>query len=85
MPEAARLYPDHKNLLLLPSLEDALHGADALVIVTEWSVFLSPDFDFMKKTLKQAVVFDGRNLYEPDYMKALGFDYYAIGRGDLLK
>jgi UDPglucose 6-dehydrogenase len=85
MLEAARLYPDHKDLRLLPSLEDVLHGADALVIVTEWSVFLSPDFELMKKTLTKPVVFDGRNLYEPDYMKALGFDYYAIGRGDLLK
>ena len=59
-----------------------LAAADALVIVTEWKEFRSPDFDYLKKTLKAPVVFDGRNLYDPIAMKKLGFKYYAIGRGE---
>jgi UDPglucose 6-dehydrogenase len=81
MPEAARLYAGRNDLHLASTLEDVLEGADALAILTEWSVFLSPDFDFIKKTLTSPVIFDGRNLYDPNYMKALGFNYYSIGRG----
>lgn len=58
----------------------ALEGADALVIVTEWSEFRRPDFDVMKKLMRGHVIFDGRNLYEPKQMQALGFTYYGIGR-----
>lgn len=58
----------------------ALLGADALSIATEWKTFRSPDFPAMKAGLKTPVVFDGRNLYEPDAMRALGFEYYPIGR-----
>ena len=61
---------------------DALTGADALIIVTEWSVFRSPDFDAIRQQLKQPLIFDGRNLYDPDYLKESGFSYYAIGRGE---
>jgi UDPglucose 6-dehydrogenase len=60
---------------------EALDGADALVIVTEWKVFKSPDFDGMKRRLKTPLVFDGRNLYEPDTMNEIGVEYHAIGRG----
>jgi UDPglucose 6-dehydrogenase len=59
---------------------DALDGADALLIVTEWPVFRTPDFDFMKEKLKAPVVFDGRNLYDLDRMKDYGFYYNSIGR-----
>lgn len=59
---------------------DALDGADALAINTEWSEFRKPDFDAMKKRMKQAVIFDGRNLYDPTHMKDEGFAYYSIGR-----
>jgi UDPglucose 6-dehydrogenase len=59
---------------------DALHGADALVILTEWKVFKSPDFDSLKANLKTPLIFDGRNLYEPDSMRELGIEYHAIGR-----
>lgn len=59
---------------------DALEGADALVIVTEWEEFRAPDFERMRKLLKQPIVFDGRNLYELDTMRTLGFTYYPIGR-----
>ncbi|MGV2288969.1 UDP-glucose/GDP-mannose dehydrogenase family protein [Trinickia sp. YCB016] len=60
--------------------DETLSGADALVIVTEWKEFRSPDFNHMKSVLKSPVIFDGRNLYEPDAMAELGIDYYAIGR-----
>ena len=58
----------------------ALENADALLIVTEWSAFRSPDFEKIKYNLKTNVIFDGRNLYEPEKMKELGFDYFCIGR-----
>jgi UDPglucose 6-dehydrogenase len=61
--------------------KEALDGADALIIVTEWKVFKSPDFDAIKKRLKTPVIFDGRNLYEPDTMNEMGIEYHAIGRG----
>jgi UDPglucose 6-dehydrogenase len=58
----------------------ALTGADALVIVTEWSEFREPDFGRIKKLLRAPVVFDGRNIYNPETMRAHGFTYYSIGR-----
>jgi len=59
---------------------DALKGADALVIVTEWNEFREPDFTRIRKLLKNPVVFDGRNIYNPEQMRSLGFTYYSIGR-----
>jgi UDPglucose 6-dehydrogenase len=59
----------------------ALTGADALVIVTEWKEFRSPDFTQIKSQLKQPVVIDGRNLYEPKFVRSFGLDYLPIGRG----
>ena len=59
---------------------DALRGADALLIVTEWQEFKQPDFPRMRDLMRQRVVFDGRNLYEPASMRELGFTYYAVGR-----
>jgi UDPglucose 6-dehydrogenase len=58
----------------------ALEGADALVLVTEWKPFRHPDFERIKKDLKQPVVFDGRNQYDPAQLRALGFEYSGIGR-----
>lgn len=60
---------------------DAVQGADCLVIATEWKAFKSPDFDALKAALKQPLIFDGRNLYEPAVMKTNGIEYWAIGRG----
>ncbi len=80
MAETQRIYGDKKGLTLVKSAEDALTGADALIIVTEWKNFWSPDFELMKNTLKDKVVFDGRNLYQPDLMEKMGFQYYSIGR-----
>jgi UDPglucose 6-dehydrogenase len=59
----------------------ALESVDALCLVTEWKCFREPDFDKMKKLMKTALVFDGRNQYEPVLMKKLGFQYYCVGRG----
>ena len=79
--EAARLYGAHANLLLCEHPHDALEYADALVIVTEWKEFWSPDFELIKATLKSPVIFDGRNIYEPRTVEAAGIAYYGIGRG----
>ena len=79
--EARRLYPDEACLTLCDSAYAALEGADALAIVTEWQEFRSPDFSTIKDTLVDPVIFDGRNLYEPEAVETLGLQYYAIGRG----
>ena len=78
----ARKIEGMKGIELAESAEEALRGADALAIVTEWQEFRSPDFERMKQLLKQPVIFDGRNLYDPDFVKREGFQYFAIGRGD---
>lgn len=80
MAEAKRIYGDNPGLILANSAEEALQGANALVVVTEWKTFWSPDFDLLKNTLKDAVIFDGRNLYKPELVKEMGFVYYGIGR-----
>ena len=59
---------------------DALRGADALLVVTEWNEFREPDFEKIKKLMKEPVIFDGRNLYDPRAVRALGFTYHGIGR-----
>jgi UDPglucose 6-dehydrogenase len=59
---------------------DALHSADALAVVTEWNEFREPDFDKMRRLMKTPIVFDGRNIYSPEHMRALGFTYFSIGR-----
>ena len=83
MEEARRLYPDQPALVLCDNAMQALEGADALVILTEWQEFRSPDFETIKRTLRDPVVFDGRNLYDPEIMSSLGLTYYAIGRGNV--
>ena len=80
MEETRRIYGERADLQLVDSPMDALKGADALLIVTEWKVFRSPNFDTIKDLLKQPVLFDGRNLYEPRTMRELGFEYHPIGR-----
>ena len=80
MPEAHRLYGERPDLDLCETGLEALQGADALAIVTEWSEFRSPDFDALKAAMAAPVIFDGRNLYEPEHLADLGIRYYAIGR-----
>jgi UDPglucose 6-dehydrogenase len=91
MGEARRLYADRVGdgsgdsapapLTLCASAAEALEGADALAIATEWQEFRSPDFDLLRERLSAPVIFDGRNLYDPALMARLGFTYYGIGRG----
>jgi len=83
--EARRIYGDSANLVLCESAEEALDGADALAIMTEWREFRSPNFETMKDKLKDAVIFDGRNLYDPRILSSQGFQYFAIGRGDSIQ
>jgi len=80
MEEAQHIYGNRSDLLLSGTKEAALSGADCLVIMTEWRQFKAPDFDLIKQALKSPVVFDGRNLYEPQRMKERGIDYFGIGR-----
>jgi UDPglucose 6-dehydrogenase len=80
MHEAQRVFGDEPRITYADSPMAALDGADALAIVTEWKEFRSPDFDTIKAKLKAAVVFDGRNLYEPAQPRAAGLEYHAIGR-----
>jgi UDPglucose 6-dehydrogenase len=79
--EAGRIYQSRTDLDLVKSAEEALDGADALAIVTEWQEFRSPDFDTLRAKLKHPVVFDGRNLYDPSFVKQFGLTYFGIGRG----
>lgn len=81
MDEARRLYGERDDLYLASSPEDAVMGADALAIVTEWRVFHSPNFERLASLMKHRVIFDGRNLYDPAYVERAGIAYYAIGRG----
>ena len=80
--EARRLMGDLPGLVLVDSADAALQGADALLVVTEWKEFRNPDFDAVKAALRQPEIFDGRNLYEPALMRALGLQYHGVGRGD---
>ena len=81
MQEAGRVFGERAGLSLAGRQEEALEGADALLLVTEWKEFKSPDFEAIKSRLKQPVVFDGRNQYEPMLMQALGIEHHGIGRG----
>ncbi|MBY0577285.1 MAG: UDP-glucose/GDP-mannose dehydrogenase family protein [Gallionellaceae bacterium] len=80
MKEAQHIYGDRADLRYANNPKDALVDADALVIVTEWKAFKSPDFNIIKARLKQPVIFDGRNLFEPADVVALGIEYHGIGR-----
>jgi len=83
--KARYLYGDRSDLTLCELAEDALEGADALVIATGWREFLSPDFTMIKNSLKTSVIFDGRNLYDPQKLRGLGIDYFAIGRSNVVE
>ncbi|PHM72814.1 UDP-glucose/GDP-mannose dehydrogenase family protein [Xenorhabdus sp. KJ12.1] len=82
MQETQRIYGQRDDLALMGTKEAALKGADALIICTEWQNFRAPDFDLIKDSLNTPVIFDGRNLYDPERLQARGFTYYGIGRGD---
>jgi UDPglucose 6-dehydrogenase len=80
MHEVRRIYAKSHDLLLTETKEAALDGADALAIVTEWQAFRAPDTELMKALLRQPVIFDGRNLYDPLLMSKEGFIYQSVGR-----
>lgn len=80
MTESKRIYGNDARLNYADSSTAALDGADALVIVTEWKEFRSPDFDHIKAALKTPVIFDGRNMYTPSQVKDAGLEYFSIGR-----
>jgi UDPglucose 6-dehydrogenase len=80
--EAGRIYGQRSDLVLCRDPYDALQQADGLAICTEWRVFRSPDLERIKSTLREPVVFDGRNIYDPKVVTAMGLRYYGIGRSD---
>ena len=80
MDEAKRLLGDTPRLTFAGNPLDACDGADALVVVTEWKEFRSPDFEMLHRRMKQPLIFDGRNLYEPDVVRGAGFEHVSIGR-----
>ena len=79
-PEAKRAFGDRPGLAYASGPMAAARGADALVVVTEWTEFRSPDFDELKRVLKHPLVFDGRNLYEPALVRAAGLEHFSVGR-----
>ena len=81
MSEARRVLNGRKGVEYTADAHAALEGADALLILTEWQEFRSPDFDLIRQRLKQPVIFDGRNLYNPELVTRFGFEYYGVGRG----
>jgi len=82
--EALRIYGDTPGFQLCKNAYEAVEGADALAIVTEWQEFRSPDFERLKQLLRTPIIFDGRNLYDPGMVSRFGLTYYAIGRGKAL-
>jgi UDPglucose 6-dehydrogenase len=80
MHEAKRIYGESDGIHYALTQDDAVCGANALVVLTEWLVFRSPDFDMIKRDLSHPVIFDGRNIYSPEFMEQSGFTYYSIGR-----
>jgi UDPglucose 6-dehydrogenase len=77
---AAGLFAGNERVVIVESAQAALEGAEALAIITEWQEFRSPDFDAIKRALRTPAIFDGRNLYEPATVRAMGIEYFAVGR-----
>jgi UDPglucose 6-dehydrogenase len=78
MDEAGRIFG--KDIQLSPNNYGCIEGADALLLITEWQAFRNPNFERLKSLMRQPVIFDGRNIYEPAHLRGLGFTYYGIGR-----
>lgn len=85
MEETERIFGNREDLMFASDMYEALKGSEGLIIVTEWEVFRSPDFDKIGELLEEKNIFDGRNLYDIEDMKERGFVYYGIGRGESLK
>lgn len=80
MGEAAKLLGANPAVSYAADMYEALDGADGLIVVTEWKVFRAPDFERMREMLRTPLVVDGRNVYNPARMRAMGFEYQGIGR-----
>ena len=85
MDETLRIYGQRDDLILVEHQDEALDGADALAVCTEWKPFRVPDFDVMAGRLNNRLIFDGRNLYDPEALAESGFVYYGIGRGESVR
>ncbi len=85
MEETQRIYGRRDDFDLMGTKEACLKDADMLVICTEWKQFRAPDFELIKEALSESIIFDGRNLYNPELMQEKGFTYYGIGRGESIK
>ncbi|HNF91374.1 MAG TPA: UDP binding domain-containing protein, partial [Accumulibacter sp.] len=82
MDEARRVFGDLPGLSFASHPAEALQGADALLIATEWREFKSPDFEQIRALLRQPLIFDGRNLFDPVLVRSLGIEYHGVGRGE---
>lgn len=80
MKECQRIYGQREDLILMDTQDSTLKNSDALIIVTEWQHFRAPNFKLVIQSLKEPVIFDGRNLFEPERLAKLGITYYSIGR-----
>ena len=85
MDETRRIYGERDDLVLVEHQDEALDGADALAVCTEWKPFRVPDFEAMAERLNNRLIFDGRNLYDPEALAESGFVYYGIGRGESVR
>ncbi len=81
MKECLRIYGEKDDLFYAKNQYEALHKADALIVMTEWNEFRSLDLNQLTNLMKDKVIFDGRNIYDPHEIEESGFTYYGIGRG----
>ena len=81
--ETRSVLGERKGLVYVPDMYDAVNGADALAVMTEWDIYRKPDFDRMKNLMNNPLIVDGRNLYSPDEMKRKGFSYISVGRPEV--
>ncbi|MBQ7666107.1 MAG: UDP-glucose/GDP-mannose dehydrogenase family protein, partial [Synergistaceae bacterium] len=82
--ETRSVIGEHKGLVYVQDIYDAVNNADALAIVTEWDIYKQPDFNRMKRLMNRTLIIDGRNLYSPDDMKRRGFEYVSVGRPEVV-
>ena len=81
--ETRTVLGEHKGLVYVSDMYDAVNGADALAVMTEWDIYKKPDFNRMKNLMNTPMIVDGRNLYSPDEMRRKGFTYVSIGRPEV--
>ena len=82
MPSLLQMYPDQPLLVLADSVRESVEAADAIALVTAWDVFRTADFGALAAVMKTPLLFDGRNLFDPEQVAGAGFRYFAIGRGE---